>query len=367
MKKRWKSMSTRLEKVEKLVKEHHLSALIIDNPIDLYYLCGQKLSLGRLVVEELGATLFVDGRYFEACKDHLPFPVILTTHFGKESTFAKGWKFGGKKVGFDATYTTVSDFEQLQSLGCELIPLKGPIKQIREIKEEGEIALLKRAAELGSQGFDYVCTLLKEGVTEKEIARELELFWLKAGGEGLAFSPHIGFGDTTSQPHYSPTDRSLKKGEIVLIDIGVVYGHYHSDMTRVVAYGKPPAELQKIYQIVYKAFIAAATLCRPGVTIGDVDRSARDWIAKQGYQDYFPHSLGHGVGLEIHERPSIRSTGPDADRPLQRGMVMTIEPGIYLPGVGGVRLEDTLVITERGHENITGRPLSPTLPNIALL
>lgn len=355
---------TRIEKVQKLIQAHNLSALVIDNPVDLYYLTGQELSTGRLIVQPSNATLFVDARYLEACKKKSSVDVILTTGYGKESSLGKWWPLEKKKVGFDAEFTTYADFEGLLTLNAELVPLKSPIKLIREVKESSEIDALRKAAELGSKGFDFVCTLLKEGITEKEIGLQLKLFWLKEGGEKLAFSPHIAFGEGTSQPHYQVSDRPLKKGEPVLIDIGVVLNHYHSDMTRTLFFGKPSKQMQTIYQIVHEAFNRALALAKPGVKIGDVDQAARGWIAEQGFGEHFTHGLGHGVGLEIHESPRVRSIGLDAYRPLKEGMVITIEPGIYLPGIGGVRLEDTIVITQSGYENLTKRPLSSEVPII---
>ena len=353
---------TRIEKVQKMLQEHNITALIVDNPVDLYYLTGQELSLGRLVIEESGATLFVDGRYFEGCCQTTSLQVLLTAGYKKESAFGKWWKFEGKKAGFDADFTTYADFESLLAYDSEFIPLKSPIKLIREIKEPREIDALRQAASLGSKGFDYVCTLLKAGVTERDIAVALELFWLREGGEGLAFNPHIAFGEGTSHPHYQVTQRPLKKGEAVLIDIGVTLDHYHSDMTRVIFLDEPSAKMREIYQIVFEAYSKALALCKPGVKIGEVDRAARGWIEEKGFKEYFSHGLGHGVGLEIHEAPRVHSLGLDANRPLIEGMVLTIEPGIYLPKIGGVRLEDTIVITETGYENLTKRPLSSEPP-----
>ncbi len=260
-------------------------------------------------------------------------------------------------MGFDAEYTTYDSFKSLLAFTEKLIPLKSPIRRIREIKEPDEIDKLRAAADLGSKGFDYVCTLLTEGISEEKIARELEFFWRKKGGEKLAFDPHIAFGAGTAQPHYHSSNRVLKKDEPVLIDIGVVVDHYYSDMTRVVFFGEPKPEIEKIYRIVFEAYSAALELCRPGTKIGDLDHAARGVIEQEGYQDYFPHSLGHGVGLEIHESPTLRSKGEDVERGLEEGMVITIEPGIYLPGSFGVRLEDTIVITQEGYANITNRPL----------
>ncbi len=352
----------RIAKVQKLLGENSLDALVIDQVVDLYYLTQQELSMGRLVVEAERATLFVDGRYFEACKKSAPCEVILTTGYDRESPFGSWWKLKEKRVGFDALTTSYSSYENLKSLGAQLVPLNNPMGRVREIKEAGEIANLRLAAELGSRGMDFLCTQFKEGVSEREMARELEIFWLRAGGEKLAFAPHVSFGEGSSQPHYHVGERKLQRGDLILVDIGVVLNKYHSDMTRVFFFGKPQAELEKIYHIVKAAFESAVKLCRPGTKIGDLDRAARKLIEEAGYGTYFTHGLGHGVGLEIHESPRIRSIGPDAERPLQAGMVITIEPGIYLPALGGVRLEDTLLITENGHENLTARPFSDELP-----
>ena len=349
--------------MQELIKEKQLDALVIDYLIDLYYLTGKKLSLGRLVVTPQEAILFVDGRYYEACRQLKQIEAILTSGYGKESAFFKWWdSFAGKRVGFDADTTSYAEFEALEALPLEIIPLRGPIKLLRAVKDPSEIEKLKFAAELGSKGFDYVCTLLREGISEREVALELEMFWLKAGGEKLSFAPHIAFGEGSSQPHYHSSSRKLRKGDLVLIDIGVVVDHYHSDMTRVLSFGPPSDEMQKVYAVVYEAAQKAVKLCKPGVKIGDVDRAARQFIEDKGYKDKFPHSLGHGVGLEIHELPRLRASGADGECLLEKGMVITIEPGIYLPGAFGVRLEDALVITEQGHENITNRPLPPKLP-----
>ena len=152
-------------------------------------------------------------------------------------------------------------------------------------------------------------------------------------------------------PHYKGGSTALKKGDAVLLDIGVNWHRYHSDMTRVVFFGKPKPKILEIYEIVLAAQLAALELCRPGSKIGELDEAARDYIASKNYGEYFTHGLGHGVGLEIHEAPSVRSKGPDKNLKLEEGMAITIEPGIYLPGVGGVRIEDTVIITKKGHEN----------------
>jgi Xaa-Pro aminopeptidase len=225
------------------------------------------------------------------------------------------------------------------------------VQNLRLIKDAEEISKLRAAAQLGYEGYLFALSLLREGVSEKELALALELFWKERGASRLAFDSIIAFGPNSSMPHYRPDETTLKQNTSVLIDCGVVLSHYHSDMTRVAYFGNPPQEIQTIYPIVEEAKAKAIEACRPGTLIGDLDRIARDWIQSKGYGEYFSHSLGHGVGLEIHENPIIRQTGPFSEKPLKTGMVITIEPGIYLPGIGGVRLEDTILITENGYEN----------------
>lgn len=345
-----------MKRIEKLQKHFHdwgIDILIIDNPVDLYYLTGQELSTGRLFIQEKEAELYVDGRYFEACKKEAPLPVKL---YEKETAYPT---FGGKKIGFDSQYTTFEAYEKLSVLKGKRIPLSNPTKRLRQIKESEEIALLRKAADLGSRGFDFILSLLQEGITEEDLSVELELFWRKSGGEKVAFNPLIAFGKNSAYPHYHSRKNPLKRGDIVLIDIGVVVDHYHSDMTRVISFGEPDKTLAEIYQIVRESQLAALELCKPGTPIEEIDKAARNYIEEKGYGPYFLHSLGHGVGLEIHEAPWIRKSGEGI---LEEGMVITIEPGIYLAGTGGVRLEDTIAITREGYENLTQRPVLPSLP-----
>ncbi len=347
----------RIELLQQKLTEYNCQALLVEEKVNIYYLTGFTLSSGTLLVHEKGAHLFVDGRYFELCKKTAPCPVILSTNNPVASFLSDPeYKFI-QKMGIDAENTSYQAYlewqKKMEPLGLSLLPLDNPLKLLRMIKDPEEILLLRQAAQLGCKGFDYVCSLLKEGVTEAELAVELEIFWKRQGAKGLAFEPIIAFGANGSMPHYRSGDTVLKKGMSVLIDIGVNDRHYHSDMTRVIFYGEPSPEIVKIHGIAAKAQQLAIDLCRPGTPIGELDKAARGHITEQGYGDYFTHSLGHGVGLEVHEAPWIRQASSWAKMPLQAGMVITIEPGIYLNGVGGVRVEDTLLITSSGHEILT--------------
>jgi Xaa-Pro aminopeptidase len=356
--------SQRISKAQKGLQVVSCNALLIEETVNLYYLTGQSLSSGNLLVHEQGAHLIVDNRYFESCQKNAPCPVI-------QSEKTSLWDLLKSKeleficsLGFDAENTSFKRYEEMQKKldnSIKLTPLDNPIKFQRRIKDQEEIDILREAAALGSQGFDFICSLLHEGIRENEIALELEIFWKRRGSKSLAFDPIIAFGPNSSMPHYRAGQTILKKGMPVLIDIGVNYQHYHSDMTRVVYFGEPDPQIRTIYGVVEKAQKAALSLCVPGTSIGKLDEMARNTIQSEGFGDFFNHSLGHGVGLEIHESPTVRNKSPCKDRLLEPGMVITIEPGIYLPGVGGVRIEDTILITENGHENLTKRPTSPLL------
>jgi len=354
----------RIKRVQEQLDSWGVDQLIVDSPIDLYYLTGMELSVGRLVIGREKAELFVDARYIESCQKRSPIPVFLTQGYREGSGFRKQCPFARKKVGFDAFYTSYHHFKELESIGAELVALEEPIVNIRMIKDAEEVALLKDAASLASQGYDYLVDAFKEGMSEEESALLVELFWRQSGGEKLSFSPIIAFGENTSQPHYRSGKRVLKKGDLILVDIGVTKQHYCSDMTRVFAAGSAPEPFQEIYQIVWEAKEAAGRLARPGVSMKELDSAAREWIAKAGYGAFFTHGLGHGVGLEVHELPIVKAISPYGGRLLEEGMVITIEPGIYLPDKGGVRLEDTLVITKTGAETLTLFPIPHTIPLI---
>lgn len=361
------SHALRIKIVQLFLKEAACDALLVDDPINLYYLTGMHLSEGKLLVCAKQSYLMVDSRYFELCKKQCSIPVLLAS----AHTFSDFLSHDGRFIETLAFNNEMSYKNYLQLQACLediikksetqrnliLKALENPIKILREIKDKEEIELLRQAAELGSQGFDFVCTLLKLGITEEEVANELEIFWKKRAAKGLAFAPIIAFGANGSMPHYRAGKAQLKKGDSVLIDIGVNLQNYHSDMTRVVFFGEPDARILEIYEIVKQAQSAALKLCKPGTLIGDLDKAAREIIAEKGYGEQFTHSLGHGVGLEVHELPVLRNTATYREVALQAGMVITIEPGIYLPEIGGVRLEDTVVITSEGHENLTRRSL----------
>lgn len=347
----------RLNKLQDLLRESQIDLLLVENPIDLYYLTGQELSRGTLCVKQQSALLFVDGRYFEKCKKNCPTPVALSKETFLQELLQESEI---KTISFDEETTSYKQYLELTrkidsvtSRSFSLIPSQNIVKEMRAIKDSEELNILREAAAIGSLAYSFVIDNLKEGISEIELATELEFYLRKKGARKMAFDPIIAFGTNSAYPHYRANDAKLKKRDLVLVDIGIDFKHYQSDMTRVLFFGNPDPKLMSIYTIVKEAQQQALTVCKPGITIGELDQAARNHIKSAGLNEFFTHSLGHGIGLEIHESPTIRDALPFRNLKLLPGMVITIEPGIYLPGVGGIRIEDSVIITENGHENLS--------------
>lgn len=320
-------------------------ACLIEHPADLLYLTGMDLSKGRLFITPQGATLFVDGRYYERAKREAPCPVSLWENQNKLTE---------KRIGFDSGTVTYEGYLALKRAlpHVEWIPMPSPVKHLRAIKSPAEIAALKRAQHLTELGIQQVRQHLVEGITEEALAWEFEMFCRKNGASGLSFEPIIAFGTNSAYPHYRAGKGRLQKGQVVLIDVGAVVDQYHGDMTRVFHFGKPDPRILQLEALVAAAQQCAIRAVRPGVKAGHLDQLVRDEFDRANVKQLYTHSLGHGIGLETHEFPRLRFDGEDRDVVLQPGMVFTIEPGLYQPGVGGVRIEDMVLVTEMGCERI---------------
>lgn len=331
----------------KKLQERLQGPYLVEDQINLYYLTGLDLSLGILVITPSTADLYVDGRYKEMAMAKSP----VAVHGIDENPFEKH-----SELYFNEEATSYKRFQELSEKKLRLIPSEDLVAQCRVIKEPEELNKLRAASDLGIEGYYYALNMLEEGITEIEIAIELDIFWKRQGGKEVAFDPIIAFGTNSSMPHYRAGNRMLQQGDLVMMDIGVNLDHYHSDMTRVHFFGQPNQELKKIHAIVYESLKKALALCKPGTRVGDLDAAARNHIESHGHK--LPHSLGHGVGLQVHEAPWVRNKAPASNVILQPGMVITVEPGIYVAGLGGVRLEDTIIINENGYENLTGKSVS---------
>jgi len=340
-----------LERIKKLQESlTELDGYFINNPVDLYYFTGIKMSFGHLYILKKSSCLFVEGKYLEAAssQDIVAVEEIGVSH---ESVFLKGCRV----LGFDGSYLTHDLLLSLRKTArkskTKLLSRPALLHKLRLIKDAKEIRKMKKSAEFAYSAYQYIRKKLKVGVTELELAKKLEIYCLEKGAERMSFDPIIAFGKNSALPHHHPGKTKLKANDIVLFDLGVVLDGYCSDMTRVDFVGKKNATLLKLYDVNRAAQRMALAKCRPGVKLKELDIAARRVMKSAELEHLFIHNLGHGVGLEVHESPSIRFDGRDRNLTLKEGMVITIEPGLYIPGKGGVRYEDTIVITEKGYTN----------------
>jgi Xaa-Pro aminopeptidase len=337
---------SRLAKFQSHFSKMGVGGFVIENPKDLAYFTGLMMSKGRLLITPKSATLFVDGRYKEAASKSSPYPVKDYGEKPLQNALSK--IKSSKRFGFD-TSMSVASHSALKKPFSK-IGLKGvdaPTFLVRSIKDRHEIALLEKSATLLWKGFLHIRKKLKVGISEIELAREFEFFVKKKGAEALSFDPIIAFGKNSALPHHHSSSKKLRENEVVLMDLGVVLNGYASDMTRMVFFGEVPKKMQKAYELVRKAANEALKLCKPNVEVAKLDLAARAAMGKD--EKHFIHSLGHGIGLDVHEAPLISKKSKKAV--LEEGMVITIEPGIYLPNVGGIRYEDMIVITKTGYKN----------------
>lgn len=355
------SSSIRIEKLQSSLHSLGVDALLIMNPVDLNYLTGIPMTAGKLLIQKKQADLFADSRYYQTCLEIFPFK----THLSPETKLPDIIKNQSLSIAFDSSTLTYEYYHLLiKALApCPkkqtLLEIKNLGQTFRTYKDNKEIHKLKMAAELASQGFNYILDHIKVGVSEKSLTNKLHAYLIGQGAEAMSFDPIIAFGTNTSRPHHHPTDKTLNKDEPILFDFGIQLNGYMSDMTRMVYFGNIDPEIQKIGKIVLEAQQKAMSLCKPGVTNIELDKAAREYISIKGYGDYFGHGLGHGVGLEIHELPVISSSPSVKEESLYAGAVFTIEPGIYLPNKGGIRIEDTIVLTDSGYETLTSIPPEP--------
>ncbi len=338
----------RLENLRRSLIEKELEGTLISQPQNRYYLSGFNGSAGYLLITEKDTILATDFRYFEQVKMQSPdyelFRITgsLTEWFPRLMTDS-----GIKKLGFESGDITHNLYRQLaDSLGkaksgVQLIPVDGLAESLRAVKEPEEIEFIIRAVEITDLAFEYIEETIRAGMTEKEIAWELERFHREHGSQALPFEIIVASGPNSALPHAKPTERKINSGEPVVIDMGGRVEGYCSDFTRTICLGKPDDTFRKVYDTVLGAQLAAEALITAEMTGQEADGFARTVIEEAGYADAFGHSLGHGVGLAEHEQPRL---GPSSNDILTAGMVFSVEPGIYLPGWGGVRIEDLAVL-----------------------
>lgn len=349
---------TMIEKLKKLIKESDFDAALIVSPENRFYFTGFNSTDGFLLASENDAVFITDSRYIEAAQNTVKkCKVVLQQRDIKQLKNVLD-SFGAKTVAVEADRLTVSNLARFTKAFEEIgiIPdgsLDSGINSLRGIKESSEVDKIVAAQRIAEKGFEHICNFIEEGKTEKEIQLELDFYMLSHGAEALSFETIAVSGANGSMPHGVPTDKPVKKGELITLDFGAVYGGYHSDMTRTVALGFVNDKQREVYETVLRAQLDSIASIKAGVTGKAADEAARSVIRDAGYGDYFGHGTGHGVGVEIHEYPSV---SPANEKALENGNIVTVEPGIYLPGEFGVRIEDMVLVTEDGCRNLTECP-----------
>jgi Xaa-Pro aminopeptidase len=348
-------LKNRRSRLKPFFEDNELDAILFTNLVNIRYLCGFSGSDGALLLARDEAWFLCDSRYTtQAAGEVLDADIReFSAKFETICSLITDKKI--RRFGFEATHMLVSDFRQLSDRldGCELVGLGAALDSIRSCKDQDEIEILGRVANLASASLGAVLASLAPGVRESDIALELEIEMRRRGADARAFDFIVASGERGAMPHGRASDKVLCSGELVTIDFGAVKDGYHSDETVTVTVGCPSDRGREIHDIVRQAHDRAIAAVRPGISCRDLDAVARDYIREQGYDPFFGHGLGHGVGLEIHEKPVI---SPLSEAVVEEGMVFTIEPGIYVPGFGGVRIEDTVAVTADGCVILTQAP-----------
>ncbi len=347
------------EGITRLMREKHLDAVLVADGANMRYLSGFTGETGYLYLSAGQQTVLTDSRYtLQAQEEASGFEVLEVSRekgYGELLLELSKQEAIGR-LGFEdqvMIYGTVEKLKEKLPQDLEWVALGLELAKLRRVKTQEEIKRIARAEEIGDQAFTYLLGELRPGVTEREIAAKLEYYFKTHGAEGISFPSIVASGLHSAMPHATPSGKRLEKGDFITLDFGCRYEGYCSDMTRTVVLGKANEKQKDIYRIVREAQEAGLGAVRAGVSGAQIDRVARDVIEKAGYGEYFGHALGHSVGLEIHERPALSWLDETI---LEPGMIETVEPGVYVPGFGGVRIEDLVVVTEEGCRNLTRSP-----------
>jgi Xaa-Pro aminopeptidase len=352
---------TRLTHFRKLMAAEEMDAFLVSVPENRYYLSGYGAddmnlteSSGHLLITAAEQFILTDFRYQEEAAQESPDFKLVVYKEGLSSVLPE--LFAGcvvKKLGVEGHYLTHESYLQVEkalaqaSQTAEISSVKDLIERLRMIKEPDEIDKIRASLALTERALSAVWAMLRPGLTETELAWKIEVLIREGGGEAVSFPPIVAGGANAALPHAVPTERRISPQDAVILDLGSRLNHYCSDMTRTWTAGAPQAKIQDIYRIVREAQLAAQDCIKAGVSAAEVDRAARELISQAGYGEYFGHGLGHGVGLAVHEEPRLRKK---SETILEENMVVTVEPGIYLPGFGGVRLENMVRVTRAGCE-----------------
>jgi Xaa-Pro aminopeptidase len=344
----------RIRQLQKLIRKQGLDSLLVTSPVNWFYLTGFTGEAGVLLVEPRGVTLVTDGRFTVQAKQEVSGVAVVLQKEGLWRTCGEQLKRRKRRsVGFDSDQMTVAQLGALKratGAAIELREAPGTVQALRACKDSSELAKMRKAALLAGDVMEAAIKQLKPGIREFEVAAEIEYQMRTRGASGPAFETIVAFGERAALPHARPTAKRLKKGQLVVLDLGAILEKYCSDITRTVFVGKAPAKVRVWHQAVREAQAAAIDKVAAGRTCGEVDAAARGVLGSHRLDQLFVHSTGHGLGLEVHEDPRVARGQKTL---LASGNVVTIEPGVYLPGVGGIRIEDDVAVHRNGSEVLT--------------
>lgn len=345
-------MIERVEKLRSKMREHDLDSFLITNEFNLRYLTGFTGTTGLALITLERAYFVTDFRYTEQASEQCEgYKIVKNVKPLYEELGDLVNHLALANMAFEEQTVTFFQYTELERLvECDLIPVTGIIESLREVKDVSEIETIRKACQIADSAFEHILTYIKPGMTEIQVANELDFYMRSLGASGVSFETIVASGLRSAMPHGVASDKVIEEGDFITIDFGCYYDGYVSDMTRTISLGEPSDKLKEIYQIVKGAQQRVLDVAKPGMTGIELDAVARDYITEHGYGEAFGHSTGHGIGLEIHEGPNVSKV---ADKAFVPGNIITNEPGIYLPGIGGVRIEDDMLITEDGMDRLT--------------
>ena len=345
-------MINRVNNLRKQMKSEGISSFLITSPYNLRYLTGFTGTTGLALIGLEEAFFITDFRYTEqAAKQCVGFEIVKNVGPILEVVADLVESKNIENLGFEESFVSFKQYVELEGLlEVDLIPVSGMVEELREIKDEEEIAIVEKACEIADKAFSHILTYIKPGMTEIQVANELDFYMRSLGASSVSFETIVASGLRSAMPHGVASEKVIEQGDMITIDFGCYYNGYVSDMTRTISLGEPSDKLREIYNVVKEAQQKVLDVAKPGMTGVELDAVARDYIASKGYGEAFGHSTGHGIGLEIHEGPNVSKLAEKAFVP---GNIITNEPGIYLPGIGGVRIEDDMLVTENGIKRLT--------------
>lgn len=344
----------RVQRLRKQLNQGNIEALLVTNPSNRHYISGFTGTSGAVLLTHDQSYVITDFRYVTQVKEQAPHFELIQHKNNIWQAIADVCRDQGvKELAFEKAHLTFADYENLQekATGIALRPTSNLIERLRLIKDEAELAILAEAAAIADRTYEHILTFIEAGMTEREVELELEFTMRKQGATSSSFAIIVASGKRSALPHGVASDKRIEEGDLVTMDFGARYKGYCSDITRTVMIGDPDDKQRHIYDIVLAAQKRTIERIKPGMTGREVDAIARDFIAEQGYGDKFGHGTGHGLGLDIHELPRLSYN--QGETVLAPGMVVTVEPGVYIPDFGGVRIEDDVVITDTGCRRLT--------------